>query len=198
MSTYNAQNAYNTLYSLSGTIGSGATVSQLATIIDEALAVPAPDGTPSVISEVGNAYVQAGTTLTGVTTDLSDVQNQLPAAWSGDAAETANQEVSRLADVSNSAAKILSSAGEALIEWAGQLQQAQRSDTSGRDSLKQASQIMQNMEWYDKPPVGLVRDGVNSMTNGASTATYGAGIASQELRREVNLDATKPSAIVLS
>jgi uncharacterized protein YukE len=87
--------------------------------------VPAPDGTPSVISEVGNAYVQASNTLVGVTDDLSDVQNQLSAAWSGDAAETANQEVSRLAEVSNSAATVLSAAGGALVEWANQLQQAQ-------------------------------------------------------------------------
>jgi hypothetical protein len=57
--------------------------------------------------------------------DLSDVQNQLPAAWSGDTAETANQEVSRLAEVSNSAATVLSAAGGALVEWANQLQQAQ-------------------------------------------------------------------------
>jgi uncharacterized protein YukE len=199
VSTYNAQNAYDTLNQLSNAVGSAASTSQLTTIIDEALAVPAPDGTPSVISELGNAYTQASNTLCDVTTDLSDVQNQLPAAWSGDAAESANQEVSRLAEVSNSAATFISSAGQALTEWATLLQQAQRSDTSGRDSLKQADQIIQNMDPLDYTlPLGLVRGGINSMANGAGTAVYGAGVTSDELRGDINLHAIKPNAIVLS
>jgi len=102
----------------------------------------------------------------------------------------------RLAEVSNSAATVISSAGWALVEWAGQLQQAQRSDASGRDSLNQANQIL--LDPSDNLPVGLVQDGVNSMYNGANTAASGISSPLYQLRASTNLYAIKPSAIVLS
>lgn len=194
MSTYNAQKAFGTLQQLSGSIDAGNVIA----IIDEVLAVPAPDGIPSVISEVGNAYTQAFATLLNAATDLDDVQNQLPAAWSGEAAETANQEISRLMQVTSSLAGVLSSAGGTLQQYADLLQQAQRGDASARDTLKQAYyQITQNRGplGNSPAPVGQVRDGVNAMANGADNAADGVGITLQELRGDVNLHAINPNDV---
>jgi hypothetical protein len=111
----------------------------LAATIDSALGVPAPDGSPAVISAQGGAYLKAGATCRQVAERLNDVaRNKLPAAWRGDVAETASQAISALSDDATTAGNVLAQAGEALQAWADNLGTAQRGDSSGRDILHSA------------------------------------------------------------
>lgn len=111
----------------------------LAQAIDRALGVPAPDGSPPVISSQGAAYLKAAATCRQVAERLNDVsRNTLPSAWRGNAAEDANQAVSALSDEAMSAGNVLSQAGQALEAWADNLATAQRNDWSGRESLQSA------------------------------------------------------------
>jgi hypothetical protein len=120
----------------------------LPTTIAAALAVAAPDGSPDVISAQGNAYLQVSSTLDSVISDLQDVAtNKLPTAWKGDVAETASQAVSALSAETGNASITMFSAGQALLSWAGDLQQAQREDRYGRDSLESACRSLQTSGW---------------------------------------------------
>lgn len=188
MNSYNAGNAYSKLLSYGVSLDSAWSyeeMERLRSIIDDALAVPSPDGNPSVISEIANAYMQAGSTLmNGVSADLSDAaNNKLPAAWSGDAAETAQQEVSSLATLSSNAGGAIYNAGQALEKWADDLQQAQKNDASGRASLKSASQVLDalpvttpsipDLDSFGSAVV-QAQNGLSSMSDGALGASmYG-------------------------
>jgi uncharacterized protein YukE len=111
----------------------------LAAIIDSALGVPAPDGSPAAIRAQGGAYLKAAGTCGQVAERLDDVaRNKLPAAWRGDVAETASQAVSALSDDATTARNVLGQAGKALQAWADNLAAAQRGDSSGRDILRSA------------------------------------------------------------
>lgn len=196
MSAYNGLNAWDTLYQISLSIASP------ATLIDEALAVPAPDGSPPAVSEAGIAYYTAGTTLNGVCNDLNDAYNQLPAAWNGDAAVSANQQVRWLADLTSQIAAALCGTGAALKDWAGQLHQAQRSDTLGRDQLTQARPAAQALDSLRDPGAAqhivmeTVRDGINSMLNGAYTVSQGAPAVIKQMQTDLSSHSAPPSAVL--
>jgi hypothetical protein len=155
----------------------------LAQTIDSALGVPAPDGSPAVISEQGSAYRKAGATCGQVAGSLDDVaRNKLPAAWRGDVAETASEAVSALSAEAANAGIVLIQAGEALQAWADNLRTAQQNDRSGRSSLQSAKGRLGPLGgWLSSvvelgDPEGFViaveeaRAGIASMVDAASLA----------------------------
>ena len=87
----------------------------LTAAIDSALGVPAPDGSPAVISAQASGYSKASATFRQAAGKLDDVaRSKLPAAWRGDVAETAGQAVSALSEEATDTAAVLSQAAEAL------------------------------------------------------------------------------------
>lgn len=155
----------------------------LVASIDQALGVPAPDGSPAVISAQGAAYLKAGATCKQVAQRLNDVaRNKLPAAWQGDAAENAGQAVSALSAEATAAGNVLTQAGQTLQTWADNLSTAQRDDSSGRDTLKSAKSRLGPLGgWLSSfleigDPAGFAaaveeaRSGIASMVNAASLA----------------------------
>jgi len=155
----------------------------LAQTIDAALGVPAPDGSSAVISAQGGAYLKAGATCKQVAQRLDDVaRNKLPAAWRGDAAETAGQAVSALSAEAMTAENVLAQAGTALQAWADDLSTAQRDDRAGRETLRSAKGRLGPLGgWlssfieFDDPgdfviAVEEARAGIASMVNAASLA----------------------------
>jgi hypothetical protein len=155
----------------------------LAATIDRALDVPAPDGSPPVISAQGAAYLKAAATCSQVAERLYDVsRNQLPSAWRGNAAQDANQAVSALSAEATTAGNVLRQAGQALQTWSDDLAAAQRNDRSGRDSLHSAKGRLAPLgglfssfiEWFDRgdflAAVEEARAGIASMVKAASVA----------------------------
>lgn len=155
----------------------------LAQTIDSALGVPAPDGSPAAISAQGGAYLKAGATCRQVAERLDDVaRNKLPAAWRGDAAETASQAVSALSAEATTAGNVLAQAGKSLQVWADNLGTAQRDDSTGRDTLRSAKSrlgplggwLSSFVEFGDPADfviaVEEARTGIASMVNAASLA----------------------------
>lgn len=155
----------------------------LVASIDQALGVPAPDGSPAVISAQGAAYLKAGATCKQVAQRLNDVaRNKLPAAWQGDAAENAGQAVSALSAEATTAGDVLVHAGQVLQSWADNLATAQRDDSSGRDTLKSAKSRLGPLGgWFSSfieigdpaefaAAVEEARAGIASMVTAASLA----------------------------
>ena len=184
----------------------------LVATIDSALGVPAPDGSPAVISAQGAAYLKAGATCGQVAERLDDVaRNKLPAAWRGDVAETASEAVGALAADATTAGNVLAQAGKALQAWADNLRTAQRDDGSGRDTLRSAKSrlgplggLFSSLIELENPAefvaaVEEARIGISSMVNGAALAqnsgeatagllTYLAGQARAERAESNGLD----------
>jgi uncharacterized protein YukE len=155
----------------------------LTATIDQALGVPAPDGSPAVISAQGAACLKAAATCQQVAERLNDVaRNQLPTAWRGDAGENAGQAVSALSAEATTAGNVLGQAGRALQAWGDNLATAQRDDSSGRDTLHQAKSHLGPLGgWLSGlvevvDPGGFIsavehaRSGIASMVNAASLA----------------------------
>jgi uncharacterized protein YukE len=192
----------------------------LAAAIDVALAVPAPDGSPDVISEQGSSYRQAGSTCSGAASDLNEVAaNKLPAAWRGDVGETASEAVGALSAETSAAASVLRSAGETLATWADNLESAQREDRAGRSTLQSAKHRLGPLgglfsgliEFADPADfviaVEEARAGIASMVDAASRAqTSGQAAASmltyltdQARAQRVDADGLNPlDAVVLA
>jgi hypothetical protein len=185
-------------------------VGLLVHIIDGALAVAPPDGSPAQIAELGSAYMQASSTCNTVNSDLTAVAtNKLPAAWRGDVAETASQAVAALANEAFNAQNVLGFAGEALQTWAANLQQAQRQDQDGRDTLHSALSSAPHVsdEFGFPAMLAKARTGIAAMVGAASLAqtegeqtaallTALAGEASAERLNASGLDAL--DAVVLA
>lgn len=99
-------------------------------------------------------------------------------------------------------AAALCDTGAALKDWAGQLHQAQRSDTLGRDQLTQARPAAQALDPLRDPGsaesivMETVRDGINSMLNGASTASQGAPVVIKQMQTDLSTHSASPSVVL--
>lgn len=115
----------------------------LVAAIDQALSVAPPDGLPDVISEQGQAYLEASSRCQNAAPELDDVaRNKLPAAWQGDVAQIAGHWISSVSARVRLTSRVLSTAGKALVAWSEDLQTAQRHDQSGRAALRSAKRSL--------------------------------------------------------
>lgn len=113
----------------------------LLSAVETALAIPGPNGLPSVIEEQGQDYLAAAKKCETVASDLKSVaKNQLPTSWKGDVAETASDAVAAVSLEVGTTKTTIERAGHALVSWAADLETAQRADRNGRKSLDMAKE----------------------------------------------------------
>jgi uncharacterized protein YukE len=158
-------------------------VPALVTIIDSALGIPGPDGSPAAISEQGHAYAQAGATAKNVATDLHDVaRNKIPAAWRGVAADTASRTVDAATTDVDTTARVLVRAGHALATWSENLRSAQRHDHTGRAALSSAQDRLGSLSAVasgsgQHEDLSALRAAVDEARSGIALVVRGASVA---------------------
>jgi hypothetical protein len=110
----------------------------LADVLLGALGVTAPPGDPSAVAQQGAVYTETAAKCAAVQSDLHHVAaNQLPAAWTGEVADTAAQAVAALGTEATTAITALRAAGQALAAWSATLGAAQAQFSRGVAQLDQ-------------------------------------------------------------
>jgi hypothetical protein len=159
--------------------------SELIDMINGALAVAPPGGSPPAISDKGGAYQKASSTCLTVSTDLGNIATgALPAAWRGDVADTASQAVTALSAEASNASGALLLAGQTLLTWAESLQKAQRDDRYGRGCLQSArSSLLSTGEFSFDAVMTDARAGIAAMAAAASAAEAAGDAAAATLNQ---------------
>ena len=207
MSTLSDLQSAKTLIEVATWAGGGA----LLVAIEDALAPPAPKGSPSVITAQAAAYAKTAAECGAVAKDIDAVAtSSLPHAWRGAVAETAAQAVQAVgADVQNMR-NVLDRVVPALEKWAQTLQSAQDTDQAGVAILNDAKSALGflGIEVWNLPAaVHEALEGVNLritaaqqvQTTGTSTASLLNQLADQARAERVAGGGMDPlSAVVLA
>jgi hypothetical protein len=120
----------------SGWSYSPADAAEMVGIIDSALAVPAPDGSPASIMNAASAYDTASSAYTAFGTSVRSAVSRIAGSWTGTRAHAVTAVFSALLTASEEEAKGLSLAGLTLLTWGLALRDAQEQDSRGRSELK--------------------------------------------------------------
>ncbi|MFC1406162.1 MULTISPECIES: hypothetical protein [Streptacidiphilus] len=140
--------------------------------IGQALAVPGPPGSPSVVDAQAEDYRKAGAQAAVVEADLTHVSSSaLPRAWTGPVAETAAQAVASVAAEVATTVTVLGQAAAAMAQWSAELSAAQTLDRSGTAELTAAQQ--QPMSQFDAAKQAAV-NGCETRIQAARNAAAGA------------------------
>jgi hypothetical protein len=164
---------------------------QVIAIIDSALTVPAPDGSPAVISNQASFYSDAAATCGQCHSQASQGAMLLSQVWGGTRANAVIASFSQLSTAAGDLQQMLGDAAQLLSAWSESLKAAQDDDRSGRSALTSAraslghsagvmGDILGTIESVADPvafALALVRasDGMASMAHGARSAQTDGG-----------------------
>jgi len=115
---------------------------EMVGIIDSALAVPAPDGSPASITDAATAYNKASSAYTAFGTSVHSAVSKIAELWTGTRAHAVTSAFSALLTASQEEANGLSLVGSALQLWGVALRDAQEQDSRGRSDLKLAREAI--------------------------------------------------------
>jgi hypothetical protein len=184
---------------------------QIIGIIDSALAVPAPDGSPAAIKAEA-ASCNAAAALYGSVSEQTYLSVQRTArAWNSGRSQAIMQAFSVLLTGLQNQQTVLSDAGKALVTWSDNLQSAQDDDSKGRSQLTSArlslgyfqgilGDIFGTIESVADPAgfvlaVNAAWEGIASMVQGAGQAQTDGEQAASTLTKLGSEDDSWPATV---
>jgi len=163
---------------------------EIVGIIDSALAVPAPDGSPAAIMDTASVYDKARSAYLAFNSSVHSAVSKIAGSWTGTRAHAVTAAFSALLTATEEEAGQLSSAASALHTWGPALRDAQQEDDKGRSDLMAAKGRLGPITGAVGGVLGVVetvltgsvylvpfeiavseaRTGIASMVSGANTA----------------------------
>ncbi|MFE9423446.1 peptidoglycan-binding protein [Kitasatospora sp. NPDC006697] len=121
--------------------------------VNQALTLPPPAGSPTELDTIGAAYTAAASSVWEVLVTMGQVGNeQLPAAWTGQAGERAVEVIGAARDDVSRMHDAFAAAGPAFTTLAGVLTTAQATHAKGPGPLGHAKQLLSDIVAFGGMP----------------------------------------------